>query len=126
MRHIFTYSTQFLIRIRLAPENVVIVAPDMYGKSPYGRRYTELRESNIILPFLFRVLIFAFYNFCYIFTLHHCSAICGDIILTLICVDICLIFLFLSVTILFVYDSDRYGAATTSGEELLMTVIYGF
>ena len=36
------------------------------------------------------------------------------------------IFLFVSVIILFVYDSDRYGTAATSGEELFMTTIYGF
>ena len=38
----------------------------------------------------------------------------------------CIIFPFVSVIILFVYDSDKYGTAATSGEELFMTTIYGF
>ena len=75
-RYILAYSTQFLIRIRLVPGNAVMVATDMYGKSPYGSGYTELRESMTFLPFLFSFLINSFYNFSYIFTLHHCSAIC--------------------------------------------------
>ena len=60
-----------------------MVATDMYRKSPYGNGYSELRESMIFLPFLFSFLIFTFYNFYYIFTLHHCSTICWDFILRL-------------------------------------------
>ena len=78
-----------------------MVAPDMYGKILYGSGYTELRESMTCLPFLFSFLIFTFYNFCYIFILHHCSAICWDFILRLICLDLCVIFLFVSVIIHF-------------------------
>ena len=40
-----------------------MVATDMYGKSPYGSGYTELRESMTLLPFLFSFLIINFYNF---------------------------------------------------------------
>ena len=74
-RYIIAYSTQFLIKIRLVPGNVVM-ATDMYGKSPYGSGYTELRESMTFLLFLLSCLIINFYNFSYILTLHHCSAIC--------------------------------------------------
>ena len=123
-RNILAYSTQFLIRIRLLPINVVMVATDMYRKSPYGSRYTELRESMTFLPFLFNFRIINFYNFSYIFTLHHCSAIRWDFILRLIRLDMCIIFLFVSVIILFVYDSDRYGTAATFGKELFMITIY--
>ena len=35
-RYDLAYSTQFLIRRRLVPGNVVMVATDMYGKNPYG------------------------------------------------------------------------------------------
>ena len=38
----------------------------------------------------------------------------------------CLVFLSVSVIIVFVYDSDRYGAAATSGKELFMITIYLF
>ena len=98
----------------------------MYGKNPYGSGYTELRESMTFLPLLFSFLIFTFYHFCYIFTLHHCSAICGYFILRLICLDMWVIFLSVSVIALFVYDSDEYATPATSGEELSMTTIYGF
>ena len=101
-----------------------MVATDMYRKSPYGSRYTELRESRTFLPFLFNFRIINFYNFSYIFTLHHCSAIRWDFILRLIRLDMCIIFLFVSVIILFVYDSDRYGTAATFGKELFMITIY--
>ena len=100
-----------------------MVATDMYGKSPYGSGYTELRESMTFLPFLFSFLINSFYNFSYIFTLHHCSNICWDFILRSICLDMCIVFLFVSVIILFVCDSDRYGTAATSGKELFMIAI---
>ena len=103
-----------------------MIATDMYGKSPYGSGYTELRESMTFLPLLFSFLIINFYNFSYIFTLHHCSVICWDFILRLIRLDMCIIFLFVSVIILFVYDSDRYGTAATSGKELFMITIYWF
>ena len=66
LRDILAYSTQVLFRIRLVPGNVVIFATDMYGKSPHGSGYTELRESTTFLPFLFSFLITNFYNFCYI------------------------------------------------------------
>ena len=118
------YSTKILIRITLVPGNVVMVATDMCGKSPYRSKYTELRKSMTFLPFMFSFLVFTFYNFCYIFILHYCSAICWDFILRLICLDMCVIFLFVSVIKLFVYDSDRYGIAATSGEELFMKTIY--
>ena len=103
-----------------------MVATDMYGKSPYGSGYTELRESVTFLPPFFSFLIINFCNLSYIFTLHHCSAICWDFILRLIRLDMCIIFLFVSVIILFVYDSDRYGTAATSGKELFMITIYLF
>ena len=122
MRYILAYSTQFLIRIRLVPGNVVMVATNMYGKSPYRCGYTELRKSMIFLPFLFSFLIINFYNFSYIFTLNHWSAICWNFILRLICLDMCIMLLFVSVTILFVYDSDRYGTAATSEKELSITI----
>ena len=51
-----------------------MVATDIYGKGPHGIRLTELRKS-MTLPFLLKLLIFTFNNFCYIFTLRHCSAI---------------------------------------------------
>ena len=91
-----------------------MVATDMYGKSPYGSGYTELRESMTFLPFLFSFLIINSCNFSYIFTLHHCSAICWDFILRLIRLDMCTIFLLVSVIILFVYDSDQYGTAANN------------
>ena len=47
-RYILAYSTQFLIRIRLVPGNVVMVATDMYRKRPYGSGYTEFRKKNTI------------------------------------------------------------------------------
>ena len=97
---------------------------DMYRKSPCGSEYMELREGMTFLPFFFSFLIINFYNFSYIFTLHHCSAICWDFILRLIRFDMCLIFLFVSVIIVFVYESDRYGSATTSGKELFMITTY--
>ena len=115
-----------LLLLRLVTGNVVMVATDMCGKSPYGSLYTELRESMTFLPFLFSFLIVNFHNFGYIFTLHHYSAVCWDFILRLICLDTCIIFLFFSVVILFIYDSDRYGTAATSGKELFMINIYGF
>ena len=102
-----------------------MVATDMYGKSPYGSGYTEIRERITFSPFLFSFLIFTFDHFCYIFTLHHCSVICWDFVLRLICWDMCITSLFVSVIILFVYGSDRYGTAATSGEELFMIIIYG-
>ena len=71
-------------------------------------------------------LIINFYNFSYIFTLHHYSAICRDFILRLTRLDMCIMFLFVSVIILFVYDSDRYGTAATSGKELFMINIILF
>ena len=83
-----------------------MAATDMYGKSPYESGYTKLRGSMTFLPFLFSFLIINFYNFNYIFTLHHCSAICCGFILRLIRLDMCIIFLFVSVIILFVFDSD--------------------
>ena len=86
----------------------------------------ELRESMAFLPFLFSFLIINFYNLSYIFTLHHCSAICWVFILRLIRLDMCIIFLFVSAIIIFVYDSDRYGTAATSGKGLFMITIYGF
>ena len=95
-------------------------------KKLYGSGYTELRESMTFLPFLFSFLIINFSNFSYNFTLHHCSAISWDFILRLICLGMCIMFLFVSVIILFVCDSDRYGTAATSENELLMTTIYGF
>ena len=52
------------------------MATDMYEQSPYGSGYMELRESMTFLPFLLSCLFINFYNFSYIFTLHHCSAIC--------------------------------------------------
>ena len=76
-----------------------MIATDMYGKSPYGSGYTELRESMTSLPFLFSFLIGNYYNFNYILTLHHCSAFAE--ILRLIYLDMCIIFLFVSVIILF-------------------------
>ena len=103
-----------------------MVTTDMYVKSPYGSGYTELRESVTFLPPFFSFLIINFCNLIYIFTLHHCSAICWDFILRLIRLDMCIIFLFVSVIILFVYDSDRYGTAATSGKELFMITIYWF
>ena len=81
-----------------------MVATDMYGKSPYGSGYTELRESVTFLPPFFSFLIINFCNLSYIFTLHHCSAICWDFILRLIPLDMCVMFLFVSVIIVFVYD----------------------
>ena len=103
------------------------MATDMYGKSPYGSGYTELRESMTFLLFLLNCLIISFYNFSYILTLHHCSAICWDFILRLIRLDICLVFLFVSVIIVFVYDSDRYKtAATERRKELFMITTYWF
>ena len=111
-RYILAYSTQFLIRIRLVPGSVIMIATDMYGKSPYGSAYTELRESMTSLPFLFSFLISNHYNFNYIFTLHHCSAFAE--ILRLTCLDMCNMFLFVNVIILFVQVSDQYGTAATS------------
>ena len=105
---------------------MVMVATDMYGKSPYGSGYTELHESVTFLQFLFSFLIINFYNFSFIFTLHHCSAICWDFFLRLICLDIHLVFLFVSVIIVFVYDSDRYETAATSEKELFMITTYLF
>ena len=99
---------------------------DMYRKSPCGSGYMELREGMTFLPFFFSFLIINFYNFSYVFTLHHCSAICWDFILRLIRFDMCLIFLFVSVIIVFVYESDRYGTAATSGKELFIITIYWF
>ena len=99
---------------------------DMYRKSPCGSGYMELREGMTFLPFFFSFLIINFYNFSYIFTLHHYSAICWDFILRLIRLDMCLIFLFVSVIIVFVYESDRYGTAATSGKELFIITIYWF
>ena len=81
-----------------------MAAADMYGKSPYESGYTKLRGSMTFLPFLFSFLIINFYNFSYIFTLHHGSAIC--------------------VIILIVYDSDQHGTAATSGKELFVITIY--
>ena len=95
-------------------------------KSPYGSGYTELRESMTFLAFLFSFLIINFYNFCYTFTLHHCSAICWDSILRLFRLDMCIIFLFVSVIILFVYDNDRYGTAATSWKHLFMITLSWF
>ena len=46
-----------------------MIATDIYGESPYGSGYTELRESMTFLIFLFSFLIINFYNFSYIFTL---------------------------------------------------------
>ena len=46
-----------------------MVATDMYGKSPYGSGYTELRESMTFLPFLYSFLIINLCNFSYIFLL---------------------------------------------------------
>ena len=83
-----------LLLLRLETGKVVMVATDMYGKSPYGSAYTELRESMTFLPFSFNFLIINFHNFSYIFALHHYSAICWDFILRLICFDTCIIFLF--------------------------------
>ena len=102
-----------------------MVATDMYGKSPYGSGYTELRESMNFLPFLVSFLIISFCNFIYIYTLYHCSAICWDFILRLIRSDMCIKFLFTSVIILSVYDSDWYETAATSEMELFMITIYG-
>ena len=113
-----THSTLFLIKIRLIPGNVVMVANDMYRKSPYENGYTELSKSMTFLPFLFSFIIINFHNFSYIFTLHHCSNICWDFIFMLICLDIRIIFLFVSVMIIFIYNSDQYGTAATSGKEL--------
>ena len=63
-RYILPYSTQFLIRIRYVPGNVVMVATDIYGKSPPRSGYTELRESMTFISFLFSFLIIkSFYNF---------------------------------------------------------------
>ena len=101
-----------------------MVATDMYRKSPHGSRYTELRESMPFLAILFNFLIINFYNFSYICTLHHCSAIRWDFILRLIRLDMCIIFLFVSVIIAFVYDSDRYGTAATFGKEFFMITTY--
>ena len=81
-----------------------MVATDMCGKNPYGCGYMELRETMTFLPFLFSFIIINFYNFSYIFTLHHGSAIC--------------------VIILFVYDSDQHGTPATSGKELFVITIY--
>ena len=122
----FCLFNPFLIRIKLVLGNVVMVASYFYGKSPYSSGYTELRESRTFLPFLLSFLIFAFYNFCDIFILYHCSTICWGFILRLICLDMCVIILFASVIILFVYDSGRYGTAATSGKKLFMATIYGF
>ena len=93
-----------------------MVATDMYGKSPYRSGYTESRKSVTSLRFLLSFLIVKFYNFSYIFTLHHCSAICWGFILRLIRLDMCIIFLFVSVIIVFVYDSDGYRTDATSGK----------
>ena len=41
------------IRIILSPGNVIMVATDLYGKSPYGGGYTELRESMTFCHFCF-------------------------------------------------------------------------
>ena len=54
------YSTQFVIRTRLVPRNMVMVATVMYIKSPYGSRYTELRESMNFLPFLLSTIVLPF------------------------------------------------------------------
>ena len=41
-----TYSIQFIVLIILVPGNAVMVAIDMYGKSPIkGSGYMELREN---------------------------------------------------------------------------------
>ena len=103
-----------------------MVTTDMYVKSPYGSGYTELRESVTFLPPFFSFLIINFCNLIYIFTLHHCSAICWDFILRLIRLDVCIIFQFISVIILFIYNSDQYGTTATSPKELFMITIYGF
>ena len=103
-----------------------MVGNDMYGKSPCGNWYTELREIMTFLPFLFSFLMIDFNKFSYIFTLHHCSAICWVFILRLIRLDMCIIFLFVSVIVFFVYDSDRHGTAATSEKELFMITIYWF
>ena len=50
-RYILVYSTQFLLKIRLAPRNAVVVATNVYGKSHYQSRYTELRDSMNFSPF---------------------------------------------------------------------------
>ena len=42
MRYILAYSTKVIIRIRLIPGNMVMVATDMYGKSPYGKGYADI------------------------------------------------------------------------------------
>ena len=57
------------------------------------------------------VLIINFYNFSYIFTLHHCSAVCWDLISRLICLDMCIIFLFVSVIVLFVYHLSIWNCS---------------
>ena len=44
----------------------------------------------------------------------------------LICLDMCVIILFVSRIILLVYDGGRYGTATTSSVEVLVTIINGF
>ena len=61
-----------------------MVAIGIYGKSLYGSGYRDLRENITFLPFLFRFLIINLYNFSYIFTLHHRSAIFWYFILRLI------------------------------------------
>ena len=98
------YSTQFVIRTKLEPRNMVMVATVMYVKSPYGSRYTELRESMNFLPFLFSFLIIIFIT-SVTFLLSTIVLLFGKI---------------------FVYDSDCYGTAATSGKELFMITIYGF
>ena len=60
----------------------------------------KLHKSVTFLPFLLSFLMISLYNFNYIFTLRHCSAICWDFILRLICLDMCII-LFLLVLLLF-------------------------
>ena len=95
-------------------------------KALMGVDIWNLHKSMTLLPFLFSFLIINFHNFCYIFTLHHCSVICWDFILRITCLDKYIKFLFVSVIMLFVYDSDRYGTAARSGWELFMTTIYGF
>ena len=64
------YSTQFLIRMRLLTENVVLIATSIFGKSPYRSEYTELRKSKTFLEILFQFLINFSCNFgCNIFSL---------------------------------------------------------
>ena len=120
------YLTHFLIRVRLVPGNVVMVATDMYAKSPYGSGHTRLRKSMTFLPFFFRFSVIAFiisvmFLLCTIVLPFPEIYIKVDLFR-----NVRYIYFFVIVIIFFVYDDNRYGTVAMSGVEPLLTIIYRF